>query len=700
LREARIGESHPARRLFFLGFASLFSELLLIRYLAGSIWNLGYFPNLVLIGTFLGMGLGFLLHRVVSDSRSPGVFQGSLILLLALVGFVSLARPGVPGFVGGAGEVAGELFFTSTPDVGLRGQLPFVLWFLLVVAVFAAISQRTAKLFGRFAPLRAYTLDISGSCAGILAFMVVSWLQLPAWVWFLLLVPIFLGAAPTGRAGRLFATLALCVMALLVWRQDRSLLRDPTSAVSPLVRWSPYQKVELAALSPGQPSLFVNGLGHQQLLSLPAIRAGFYETPHTFRWQRTGEPYGKVLVIGAGGGNDVAAALDHGAEHVDAVEIDPVIAEYGREHHPARPYADPRVRLVVDDGRAFLNRTRERYDLIVFALTDSLVKVSPVTQLRLENYVFTEESLTRAFRVLAPGGDLVFYNFYREPWLVEKMQETIRRATGRSPRALSRRRGFAVLLVGGWMPEDREAASPPSLDIPRDDWPFLYLRERAIPRVYLTALAGVTGLVAVLMALLQRFTRHLEPIDGGGRLLLKISFVLMGAAFLLLETKGVIQFSLLFGTTWLNNSLVFLSALLLVLAANAVAARARAPLVLPWTFGLLMAACALPLVLPLSRLLAIESVWLRAAAAGLFTFSPIFFANLLFSLLFRDQPLPEHLFGWNLLGATLGGLAEYASMWVGYRALAVLVIALYAVVFGLAVVAQRRVVAEGVGAPA
>jgi spermidine synthase len=77
------------------------------------------------------------------------------------------------------------------------------------------------------------------------------------------------------------------------------------------------------------------------------------------------------------------------------------------------------VRLVVDDGRAFLNRTRERYDLIVFALTDSLVKVSPVTQLRLENYVFTEESLARAFRVLAPGGDLVFYNFYREPWLVE-----------------------------------------------------------------------------------------------------------------------------------------------------------------------------------------------------------------------------------------------------------------------------------------
>ena len=60
------------------------------------------------------------------------------------------------------------------------------------------------------------------------------------------------------------------------------------------------------------------------------------------------------------------------------------------------------------------------------------------------------------------------------------------------------------------------------------------------------------------------------------------------------------------------------------------------------------------------------------------TFSPIFFANLLFSLAFRDQPTAEHLFGWNLLGATLGGIIEYSSMALGYNALSLIVAACYA----------------------
>ncbi len=72
---------------------------------------------------------------------------------------------------------------------------------------------------------------------------------------------------------------------------------------------------------------------------------------------------GNVLVVGAGTGNDVALALARGAEHVDAVEIDPKILDLGRRHHPDRPYQDPRVTTHVDDGRAFLERTKSRYDL-------------------------------------------------------------------------------------------------------------------------------------------------------------------------------------------------------------------------------------------------------------------------------------------------------------------------------------------------
>ena len=103
-----------ARRLFLLGLLGLFLELTLIRYLAGNIWNLGYFPNLVLIAVFTGMGIGFVFHERVADRYSPWAFHGALGLLVVLAAFVTFASPAVPGFEKAGGEVAGELFFTAT----------------------------------------------------------------------------------------------------------------------------------------------------------------------------------------------------------------------------------------------------------------------------------------------------------------------------------------------------------------------------------------------------------------------------------------------------------------------------------------------------------------------------------------------------------------------------------------------------------
>lgn len=166
----------------------------------------------------------------------------------------------------------------------------------------------------------------------------------------------------------------------------------------------------------------------------------------------------------------------------------------------------------------------------------------------------------------------------------------------------------------------------------------------------------------------------------------------MGTAFLLLETKSVIQFSLLFGTTWLNNSLVFLAVLTLVLAANWSAARLpRSPKVLTIAFVCLVAACLLGLVFPLGNLLHVSSVFWRFILASLLTFSPIFLANLIFSVTFRDEAeSAAWLFGWNLTGATLGGALEYSSMQYGYNALGVMVAVIYTAVFLLLLLARRR----------
>ena len=102
---------------------------------------------------------------------------------------------------------------------------------------------------------------------------------------------------------------------------------------------------------------------------------------------------GDVLIIGAGSGNDVSAALQRDADRVDAVEIDGTLMEIAEANHPDRPYDDARVEVHIDDGRAFLERTDRKWDKILFALPDSLTLVPGQSSVRLESYLFTREDL-------------------------------------------------------------------------------------------------------------------------------------------------------------------------------------------------------------------------------------------------------------------------------------------------------------------
>ena len=138
-------------------------------------------------------------------------------------------------------------------------------------------------------------------------------------------------------------------------------------------------------------------------------------------------------MVGAGNGTDVAIALRAGVGAVDAVEIDPELVAIGEAQNPDAPYSDERVRVIVDDGRAFLRRTQATYDLVLYALPDSLTLVSGQANLRLESYLFTEESLAEVRDVLEPDGVFAMYNLYREPWLVARLAEMLERSFGVEP---------------------------------------------------------------------------------------------------------------------------------------------------------------------------------------------------------------------------------------------------------------------------
>ena len=153
----------------------------------------------------------------------------------------------------------------------------------------------------------------------------------------------------------------------------------------------------------------------------------------------------------------------------------------------------------------------------------------------------------------------------------------------------------------------------------------------------------------------------------------------MGVAFLLLETKNIVQFALLFGTTWFVNALVFLGVMLSVLSAVLLSKRVtfRHPARL---YLLLLAGLVLAYAVPPSALLSLDFVP-RFFAAITIAFLPIFMANLVFAQRFKSTSASATAFGANLLGAMFGGLLEYTSLIIGYRSLLFLVAILYGVAF-------------------
>jgi len=383
-------------------------------------------------------------------------------------------------------------------------------------------------------------------------------------------------------------------------------------------------------------------------------------------------------VVGSGTGNDLALLLMRGAKYVDAVEIDPVIADLGKVLHPQKPYDDPRVHLHVDDARAFLRRATQKYDLIIFGTLDSQTLLSGMSSVRLDNYVYTVEAFEAARRRLNPAGSLVLYHMSPQPYIGAKIYQMVGDAFRAPPGVFFGYMNlFNLIVVAG----DGAARVPPAdralLDTLRtpyagahDDWPYLYLRDRTIPEHYFGALASVLGIAALFIGV------------GAGKVVRRGwdgAMFFMGAGFLLVETKSVTEMSLLFGSTWRVNLLVFASILVVVLIANVLVARSSPARVAPLFAGL-FASLAGAYLLPASRLLPLGTLgqWM---AGGLMVALPIYFAARIFSTLFRARSDAPRALAYNLLGAIVGGVLEYASMAVGIKGLYVIAAVLYGAAF-------------------
>jgi SAM-dependent methyltransferase len=635
--------------LFLASFLMLFTELVLIRWAGAYVVYLSYFTNFVLLGSFLGIGLGFLRAH-----KQPDLFRWAPVVLAMFVGLVR-------AFPTTINRTGGDLVFFGVQQHGLPVwvMLPFI--FAATAATMCCVAHGVAVRFARFEALEAYRLDILGSIVGIVSFATFAFVGFGPIAWGAVIGALFvlLVGRPTMLQGS--ALLAMIVVFAI-------------GTFTPNTIWSPYYRLVFGHQG-ATTYIDANGVPHQS-----AIPTGT-DPDYNLIYSRIARTPSRVLVIGAGNGNDVSEALAHGATSVDAVEIDPDVQDIGVRFHPNHPYQDPRVHRIIDDGRAFLERTDEKYDLIIFALPDSLTLVAGQSALRLESYLFTEQAFEAARDHLEPGGVFAMYNFYREQWLADRLAGTMDGVFHDPPcidlshRASIDLGAFSTYVDAldpsslrcetVWDPAGRTIVAPAT-----DDRPFLYLRGRTIPPRYLVTLFLV--LLASLVAV--RF--------GGGSLRPMgryIDLFFMGAAFLLLETKAVVQFALLFGTTWFVNALVFAGVLGVVLLAIEVERRIRIgrPLL---TFGFLFASLLLAWIVPTDALLGFAVVP-RFFLATALAFLPIFAANLIFAERFRDTADPTAAFGANLLGAMLGGTLEYLALITGYRALLFLVAGLYLVAY-------------------
>jgi predicted membrane-bound spermidine synthase len=187
------------------------------------------------------------------------------------------------------------------------------------------------------------------------------------------------------------------------------LLADPTRRL--LTRWNALGRIDVVRGARGRRILIDGGVA---VTRLPEARPPFtrYAGTPSSEWLAFPlRPRARVLVIGSGGGWEVLGALAHGAREVTAVEVNPAVnAIVTRDlaDHVGRLFADPRVRLVTDEGRAFLRRTRARYDVIVSAHTISNAATASGAMSLAESYTLTAEAFADYLAHLEEGGVLLF----------------------------------------------------------------------------------------------------------------------------------------------------------------------------------------------------------------------------------------------------------------------------------------------------
>jgi spermidine synthase len=706
--DLNIDSSNATLSIFLISVLGLFLEMMLIRWIGTEIRIFAYLQNTILVVCFLGLGLGcFTSHKRI-DLRSTIL----PLLFITLLFAIPLSRK----WVGKISEMLSAMrdfpiFYSAittstvqTVSLVIIGVICSYFVLLLILDIFVPIGRILGRLLDNHPnTIWAYSVNVMGSLVGTWVFVVISILYAPPYIWcsiFVLLLLFFLIVPGRGR----IINLSLC-LALVILSWFASIEYDSVE-----VKWSPYQKLVIreSNLNRGEIGKYyinVNNVVFQEILDLRPdvdkvknITSGIkdvsfshYDIPLLLHPNPK-----KMLIVGSGAGNDVAGGLRNGVQEITAVEIDPAIISIGKRYHPEYPYDSSAVRTIINDARSFFATCNDRFDVISFGLLDS--HTSPVmTNTRLDEYVFTRESIERAKSLLADGGIIALHSSAMEIFIADRIAKQLRDAFGEDPISFitpSRYGGIGgFMFVAGNLASVREqTANNPNLKafieeshqrypiqftyntpISTDDWPYLYLKAPGIPTLYYI-------LTGILILLFVRSCKHWE-VSGIFKKWDRSNwhFFFLGAAFMLLEVQNISKASVVLGSTWIVNAIIVSGVLFMILFANLIVYRFKNIRTIP-AYIILCIICLILYYIDLASF-AFLPQFTKAFLVGSLTTLPMIFSGVIFIRSFANIGEKDKALGANLFGALIGALLQSITFVIGIKALLLIVMVLYILSF-------------------
>ena len=663
---------------------SLFLELTLIRWQASVFEFFAFYKNFSLLACLAGLGTGYAL------AGFPGL---PIALSIPILGFEILLL-----LVIRYGLAAGSVSLSTTPiteqlsmglSIGITSAELLAVYsllavtFILTVLALIPIGQLCGRLMIRTNSLSAYGFNLLGSLLGIILITLISHLATPPVVWFSIVFLAIIVFCANRKVLLIASTAALISLVALSW---------PVRFGYEVI-YSPYQILERGVDAHGWSMIRAAGHYYQRMqdltkhtrLAYPDLeRKGiYYDLPYSVN------PNAKsIAILGAGSGNDVAAALRSNAKSIDAIEIDPMILALGKIYHPERPYWSERVTPIVNDARAHLRNTKKNYDMIVFGLLDSHSLSSHISSLRIDSYVYTLEALREARAHLNENGVLCLSFSFSTPELAKKFYLMMKEAFGAPPICLSQINSYdgaitflqnkngtlqipnALLKANhtyDWTKFIRQS-DPPKTALSTDDWPFIYMIQREWPVSYMPMILLVIGATYAINRSLARHSNSIVDLD----------FFMLGAGFMLIEAKAITELGLVFGNTWYVVAIVISAIIFMAYLSNLFVEKLhfnKSAI----AYMLLILSLAGGLYTTCSGGFASDTLGRIASVVTLTC--PLIFSGIVFSsLISKCESLPRAM-SMNLLGAMLGGMLEYNAMFLGYRALYVLAIMIYIIAF-------------------